>query len=271
MSGMTVYEQKRYFSEAFPNGTDVYVGLFTTLPNAAGEGGVECSEAWYARKAHQDWLSRVVGTATVRRENVGAIEIDDVDIGSPDVTIVGWGIFDALTDGNLRWSGPLRNAAGVEAEKTLVATNQLRWTEGELIAQIDPTTDQTKSMLMTTLSPATNTTDATPATQDLLTLADEEAVHLVATIIARQTTGGGTDYHYYRRLRASFYRDATTSLWALRHFTVDGAETQYNLAATVTGELVISGNTIQAQYTGEAAVNLTWYTKWEQLSDADPD
>jgi len=271
MSGITVYEQKRYFADAFPNGTNVYVALFTSLPNSAGEGGIECAEAWYARKAHQQWVSTVIGTSVVRRSNVGAIEMAAVGGGDPDVTIVGWGVYDAATDGNLRWAGPLRDAGGVETPITLSTPDQLRWTEGELIAQLKPTTDQTESMLMEQITPATTTVNATPATQDIVTLADEEAIHLEVEIVAKGTNGG-SDSHYYRKIRASYDRDdggSGTDLWSLREQTADGPDTRINLA-TATGELIISGNVIQSQYTGMAAATLTWYTRWRKLTDVAP-
>lgn len=270
MSGMTAVEARRYFADALPTGSNVYVGLFTSLPNGAGEGGVECSEAWYSRVAHAAWVSTLVGAKTIRRSNVGDVQMAAVGGGDPDVTVVGWGIWDASSGGNLRWFGPLLDAAGNETPVTLTAGDQLRWPSLELRAQLNPADDQTESMLMETVSPATNTTDATETYQNLLSLADEEAIHIEAEIIARHTTGGGTDYHYYRKVRVSFYRDSTTSQWgSVRQQTTDGAQTRINLT-TATAEIEASGNTIRAAYTGEAGKNLTWHTVWRQLSDADP-
>jgi len=237
------------------------VGVFTTLPNADGTGGVESSYDSYARTAHQDWSTLVIGTTAARRVNVGAIEMVAVGLGDPGETIVGWGIWDASTSGNLLHFGPMRNASGVEAPVAIVAGDQIRWTDGELKVQLRPSSDQTGSVVMETVYGPTQTTDATPATKDLYTLTDEEAAHVEVLLVAKHTTGGATDYHYRRRITASYDRDdggSGTALWYQHSAEADGAETRVTLT-TATASLVLSGNTIQAQYTGEAGKNLDWY------------
>lgn len=268
MSGITVAEAKRYFSDAIPNGSNVYVGLFTTLPAADGTGGVEATYDSYARVAHSTWLSKTIATSTVRRENIGAVEMIALGLGGADQTIVGWGIWDASTSGNLRHWGPLRSASGVEAPQTITVGDQIRWTEGTLQIQISPATDQTESMIMETVYGPTQTTDATPTTDDIYTVSDEESVDLEVTLIGKHTNAGATDYHYRRKLSVTYYRDDGASGTVLGHLhaqDVDGAATRiYNLT-TATATVVLSGNTIQAQFTGEA-LDLDWYAVVKVIS-----
>ncbi len=265
MSGPTVAEAERLLADSLPNGTAMYVALFTTLPGADGTGGVETSYTDYVRKSHSAWQTITVSTTTVRRQNVGAVEIVAVG-GGEDVTIVGWGIYDASTDGNLRHFGPLRNSSGDEQPKTLIPTNQLRWPDGTLKVQFSPTTDQTEAPEMSALFGPTLTTNATPATDNLYTLDDEEGVQLEVDLFCRHTTAAATDYHYWRRFRAGYVRDGTTSLWYLHEITTDGAATR-NILTTATAELILSGNTVQAQFTGESSKDLTWFALVRSVSD----
>jgi hypothetical protein len=244
----------------------MYIALFTTLPGADGTGGIETSYTSYARVAVTDWQTLTVGTTTVRRQNVGAIEMVAVGLGDPGVTIVGWGIYDASSAGNLRHFGPLRNAAGTEQPQALVVGGQLRWADGTFKVQFSPTTDQTEAAEMSALYGPTLTTNATPATNDLYTLEDEEAVVVEVELFCRHTDAAATDYHYYRKVRAAYSRDGTTSLWYLHEITPDGAATR-DILTTATAELVLSGNTVRAQFTGEAAKNLTWFALVRSVSD----
>lgn len=269
MSGITVYEAKRYFDDAMPNGTDVYVGLFTSLPAKDGTGGVEADYTSYARVAHQDWLSQVINTATVRRSNVGAVEMVAVGLGDPGQTVVGWGIWDALTGGNLIHWGPLKDASGNVVTKALVVGDQVRWTEGTLKVQFAPSSDQTESIVMETVYGPTQTTDATPATKTIHTLTDEESIDLEVTIIGKHTNGGATDYHYRRKIRVTYFRDdgsGGSQLGYLHQQDADGAATQIHNLTTATASITLSGNNIQAQYTGEAAKDLDWYSVVKVIS-----
>lgn len=272
MSGITVEEAKAYFDLRIPNGTDVYVGLFKTLPGKDGTGGVEADYTDYARVAHQDWWSQVVGTDKVRRTNVGAIEMVALGGGGDDQTIVGWGIWDASTSGNLRHWGPLRDASNNAIEKEVTPGNQIRWTEGTLKIQCAPQTDQTESPVMENIFGPTQTTNATPATQTLHTLTDEESVDIEVTIIGKHTTAGATDYHYRRKILATYFRDdggSGSQLGKLHQQDADGSNTQIHNLTTATASLTLSGNNIQAQYTGENSKNLDWYSFVKVISSED--
>jgi hypothetical protein len=83
--------------------TTVYVALFTTTPTMpAGTGGVEVSGGSYARQAI---TFAVTGTGPAAANNSGAITFPTAS-GSWG-TIVGAGIYDALTGGNLIDAGAL--------------------------------------------------------------------------------------------------------------------------------------------------------------------
>jgi hypothetical protein len=233
-----------------------------------GTGGIEVSEAWYAREAHSTWQNVEVGVNAVRRVNVGAIEMDAHS--GTDTVIVGWGIFAALTGGDPRHWGPLRSATGTETPVTLTGANQLRWTDGTMRVQFKQSADQTEALEMVAVYGPTATIDATPTPVDIYTLDDEEGVTLEVDLIARHTTAGATDYHYYRKVRVSYARDdggSGTTLWTLREQTPDGAETRITLT-TATATIVKSGNTLRAQFTGEAATNITWFAVVRSVSDA---
>lgn len=86
---------------SFTKPTAIYVALFTTLPDEAGTGGVEVTGTGYTRVQHgpsdATWAAPVGGNGVF--SNLGAIQF-----GSPTTdwgVIVGYGIFDASTEGNL--------------------------------------------------------------------------------------------------------------------------------------------------------------------------
>lgn len=74
----------------FPNGTDVYFGLFEVLPDEDGLGGTEMS---IARVAVSQWM----WAAPAIRTNVYPIRIL-AEVSRP---LAGWGVWDAVTAGNL--------------------------------------------------------------------------------------------------------------------------------------------------------------------------
>lgn len=76
--------------------TNVYVGLFTTMPGEDGTGGVECSYTGYARQ-------QVAFDAPVAGDPTTVANTAEEDFGDPDadLSIVGFGIWDAATNGTL--------------------------------------------------------------------------------------------------------------------------------------------------------------------------
>lgn len=83
-----------------------FLGLFTALPTIAG-GGTEMTGGSYARTATAgDWNAAASGANT----NSTAISV----VGNAG-TVVGWGIWDASSAGNLLLFGPLQQVAASEA------------------------------------------------------------------------------------------------------------------------------------------------------------
>lgn len=103
MPGMTDYSAKKTLElqvgkTAFATPT-TYIGLFTTMPIDAGTGGVEVSGGSYARVATAgDWNSASGSSpSSITNSALLAFPTATASWG----TIVGFGIFDALTGGNL--------------------------------------------------------------------------------------------------------------------------------------------------------------------------
>lgn len=126
---LTTYGQAQALAANLPGGTNRYVALFTTLPDTDGTGGVECTGSSYARVLHTAWTNAVADDITYRKNN-GTIEfaaLSDVLSG-----VVGWGIFDALTNGNLIAFGEVRDVSAVAVTKDFVAGDQPRFLDQEL-------------------------------------------------------------------------------------------------------------------------------------------
>lgn len=87
--------------------TEHFIGLFTTLPNAAGTGGVEPAVTGYERVEvdvdDDAWDQDVDGVIT----NAAVITFADPDVGNPWGVVVGFGLWDAITAGNLTQWWPL--------------------------------------------------------------------------------------------------------------------------------------------------------------------
>lgn len=86
----------------------LYVALFTVLPGADGTGGTECSGTGYARAAVAQNATNWPAASAGEKANGAAISwgTADADWGS----IVGWGVYDSLTAGNLLHAGRLTQA-----------------------------------------------------------------------------------------------------------------------------------------------------------------
>ncbi len=96
--GLTLVRRRAVLAAELPQGTSLYVALFSRMPNRLGEGGTEVSVSGYARRPVSSWTMVNVG-ASAKRTN--AASITWAAFGAA-VTVVGWGIWSALTDGSLR-------------------------------------------------------------------------------------------------------------------------------------------------------------------------
>lgn len=130
MAGLTETASNTALEAVLPNGTNVYIGLFTAIPTARdGTGGTEATGSGYARLAHAAWVN-VVENDISKRENNGAISL--AALTGALSGIVAWGIWDAITVGNLLAFGPTQNAGGVDTTFNYIATDQPRFLDGEL-------------------------------------------------------------------------------------------------------------------------------------------
>ncbi|MDG4551956.1 MAG: hypothetical protein P9F19_02005 [Candidatus Contendobacter sp.] len=93
----------------------IYVALFTTLPNEANVGGVEVSGGNYARvqngPSDAAWSAPSGGNGQI--SNIPSIAFNNptADWG----TIIGFGLYDALTAGNLLIFAPLSSPKTINA------------------------------------------------------------------------------------------------------------------------------------------------------------
>jgi hypothetical protein len=98
MSGFSTYEAQRIINAL--RGETLYVALFTADPTDDNVTANEVSAGWYERKA-LGALSAPVGTG-VATSNSNQVTFPAVTGGS--ITLSHWGIYDALSGGNLRYS-----------------------------------------------------------------------------------------------------------------------------------------------------------------------
>lgn len=117
-----------------PSGTARYIGLLTVLPEQNGTGGTEVSGSGYARATCSTW-TMASGNAA-RRQNSAAVTF--AALTGAVSGVVGWGIWDAATGGNLLAFGPMRaTASGLATTRSFVATDQPSFPAGELWVSIE--------------------------------------------------------------------------------------------------------------------------------------
>ena len=118
MSGFSTYLAQRLISatlgsaggsggSAFTPPTALYLALFTSDPTDDNVTTNEVAGAWYARKATGSW-SVPVGAGANSSSNSNQILFSAVTDAA--VTVSHWGIYDALTSGNLLYSDTVGTA-----------------------------------------------------------------------------------------------------------------------------------------------------------------
>ena len=127
--GFTLADREDFLTQQLPNGVDRFIALFTTMPDRAGLGGIEALGGGYVRVAHQSWRGIVVANFIARRANVGAVVFPTL---TDDLTVVGWGAFDAVLSGNIKAFGLLRNADGKARVFDLASGDDPTFLDGEL-------------------------------------------------------------------------------------------------------------------------------------------
>lgn len=112
---------------AFPVIGTVYIALFTAAPTDAG-GGTEVAGGSYARKAITCNTTNFPATTTGMIQN--AVAQAFAQASAAWGTVVAFGVFDALTAGNLLYHGAVSPNKTVASGDTLsIAVNQLQISE----------------------------------------------------------------------------------------------------------------------------------------------
>lgn len=123
MSAMSDYMENKlvdqiFRGQAYSFPSTLYIGLLTTAPSDVG-GGVEVSGGSYARQAIATSLANFAGTqsagSTAASSGTGGATSNNVAITFPTPsagwgTVVAFGIYDALTGGNLMFHATLNVA-----------------------------------------------------------------------------------------------------------------------------------------------------------------
>ena len=95
----------------------VYIALFTVLQDDAGTGGTECAGGNYGRATVTADFSTMTGVTdgnTTNLSEIAFVQADAADWG----TIVGLGIYDAVTGGNLLYHGALDSNKVIDTNDT---------------------------------------------------------------------------------------------------------------------------------------------------------
>lgn len=100
MSGFSTYQANQIIDDTLVTPyANRYLALFVNDPTDANLTAREVSAPWYSRKSTGAWASPTEGAT----QNLNTIQFDPVT--GAQVSISHWGIYDALTAGNLRYSG----------------------------------------------------------------------------------------------------------------------------------------------------------------------
>lgn len=100
MSGFSTYQANKTLNDELVTPyASRYLALFIADPTDANITANEVAAAWYARRPTGAWATPTTGSTS----NNNAIQYNAVT-GS-QVVITHWGIYDAATSGNLRFSG----------------------------------------------------------------------------------------------------------------------------------------------------------------------
>lgn len=127
--GLSIYAKQLALSTLVANGTTYYVALFTTLPDSTGAGAVEASGSSYARKSFSAWTDET-DTAKQYRKNNGAVQF--VALTGPLSGVVGWGLYDAVSSGNLIAFGPILDVGDNVIEKNFISGDQPQFQDQQL-------------------------------------------------------------------------------------------------------------------------------------------
>lgn len=134
LNGLTQAAKIRCLETEVPNNVSKWIALFTDLPDAAGVGGTEVVGSGYARAEHAFWTTEAA-LNLVRRMNVGQIEFPQLTADIAD-KVIGWGIYDAASLGNLILFGKTRDVTNKVVRFTFSLGNTPAFQDRQLKAGI---------------------------------------------------------------------------------------------------------------------------------------
>lgn len=138
MAGFSTYLKDTLLNFYFRDGSltppaNVYVELFSVMPNDAGTGGTALSGTGYARKAvpatNAEFSAPTAGTGTQRViSNVNVVDFGTAgsDWAPPAAQCVGFGFYDASSGGNYLGGNTFASPMVIQN------TNPVRFNAGEL-------------------------------------------------------------------------------------------------------------------------------------------
>lgn len=101
MAGFSTYFAQQIINEKFVSGGTKYLALFVADPTDDNVTANEVSGGWYARKSISGWSAPVGSGTTTANSN----QLTFNAVTGAAVSVTHWGIYDALTAGNLVSSG----------------------------------------------------------------------------------------------------------------------------------------------------------------------
>lgn len=100
-----------FSNAAFPSNATVYVALFTATPTGASGSGTEATGSGYARLGvtnnATNWPAATGGSPASKSNGTVLTMATATGDWSSAANMTSWGIFDAVTGGNLLYYGPL--------------------------------------------------------------------------------------------------------------------------------------------------------------------
>jgi hypothetical protein len=128
MAGFSTFYAQKCINDHFVTGSAKYLALFVADPTDANLTANEASGAWYARQAIGSWAAPVgAGTLT---SNSNAVTFPAVENNA--ITVTHWGIYDALSGGNMWASGEIKDSSGNASPKVLNVDDVFITKAGEL-------------------------------------------------------------------------------------------------------------------------------------------
>ncbi len=135
MASLSNTEERRLLDYSV---TSVYLALYTSDPTDA-DSGTEVSWAGstpYARQLTAFASAATDGSGDTTATNSATETFPAYIVGGSAVTVTHWGIRSALTGGNLRWHGLLKDSGGNTKTETLSADNIVTFTAGDLVLSL---------------------------------------------------------------------------------------------------------------------------------------